>query len=164
AARSLTAQQYRAIVCGQTTKEDDMSDYNKTLIDDLRAHGGHASTGIWVGRDVLILTTIGAKSGKPRETPLAYTRDGDRIIVIASKGGAPTDPAWYHNLVANPRVTVEVNGERFDAIATVAEGPERRRLYDQQAAVHPTFRDYEARTDRVIPVVILQRQAASAAA
>ncbi|MFL5688857.1 MAG: nitroreductase/quinone reductase family protein, partial [Chloroflexota bacterium] len=77
-----------------------MSDYNKTLIDDLRAHGGHASTGIWVGRDVLILTTIGAKSGKPRETPLAYTRDGDRIVVIASKGGAPTNPAWYHNILA----------------------------------------------------------------
>jgi deazaflavin-dependent oxidoreductase (nitroreductase family) len=146
------------------TKEDDMSDYNKRLIDDLRANGGHASSGIWVGRDVLILTTVGAKSGKPRETPLAYTRDGDWIVVIASKGGAPTNPAWYHNIVANPRVTVEVDGERFEATATVAEGAERRRLYDQQAAVHPTFRDYEARTDRVIPVIVLRRKAASAAA
>jgi deazaflavin-dependent oxidoreductase (nitroreductase family) len=141
-----------------------MADYNKALIDDLRAHGGHASNGIWVGRDVLILTTTGAKSGTPRETPLAYTRDGDRIIIVASKGGAPTNPAWYHNILANPRVTVEVEGKRFEATAMVAEGPERRRLYDQHAAVHPSFREYEARTDRVIPVVILQRKAASAAA
>ena len=141
-----------------------MSDYNRILIDDLRAHGGHASTGNWVGRQVLILTTIGAKSGKPRETPLAYTRDGDRIVVVASKGGAPTHPAWYHNLVAHPTVTLELDGERFEAIATIPDEAERRRLYDQQATLHPTFRDYEARTTRVIPVVVLRRKAASVAA
>ncbi|MFL5726201.1 MAG: nitroreductase/quinone reductase family protein, partial [Chloroflexota bacterium] len=82
-----------------------MSGYNQELIDDLRAHGGHASTGNWVGRQVLILTTRGAKTGEPRETPLAYVRDGDRIVIVASKGGAPSHAAWYHNIMAHPRVT-----------------------------------------------------------
>jgi deazaflavin-dependent oxidoreductase (nitroreductase family) len=114
---------------------------------------------------VLILTTTGAKTGERRESPLAYTLDGDRVVIVASKGGSPTHPAWYHNVVANPNVTVEINGERFDAKATVVDGTERRRLYDAHAAVHPSFGDYEARTGgRVIPVIVLQRKAASAAA
>ena len=113
---------------------------------------------------MLILTTTGAKTGERRETPLAYTRDGDRLVIVASKGGAPSHPAWYHNVVANPAVTVEVDGERFEATATVADGSERRRLYDQHAALHPSFTEYETRTDRVIPVIVLQRKAASAAA
>ena len=142
-----------------------MSDYNQTLIADLRAHGGHATSGNFVGRQVLILTTTGAKTGERRETPLAYTLDGDRVVIVASKGGSPTHPAWYHNVVANPNVTVEIDGERSDAKATVADGAERRRLYDAHAAVHPSFADYEARTGgRVIPVIVLQRKAASAAA
>ncbi len=133
-----------------------MSDYNTDLIADLRAHGGHASEGRWLGRQVLILTTIGARSGQPREAPLAYTRDGDDLIVVASKGGAPTHPAWYHNLVRNPDVTVEVDGTTTRARAHVVEGDERRRLYDQHAALHPTFKEYEAKTDRVIPVIRLE--------
>jgi deazaflavin-dependent oxidoreductase (nitroreductase family) len=141
-----------------------MSDYNQTLIDDLRAHGGHASSGNFVGRQVLILTTTGAQSGQRREAPLAYTRDDDRFIVVASKGGAPTNPAWFHNLVAHPTVTVEVSGERFTATAMVPDAAERRRLYDQHAALFPAFADYERKTDRVIPVVVLQRAAASVAA
>jgi len=141
-----------------------MASYNETLIDDLRANGGHATSGNFVGRQVLILTTTGAKTGKRRESPLAYTRDGDRLVVVASKGGAPSHPAWYHNIVANPDVTVEVDGERFDARATVADGSERRRLYDQHADLHPSFTEYETRTERVIPVIVLQRKAASAAA
>ena len=141
-----------------------MANYNQTLIDDLRAHGGHATSGNFVGRQVLILTTTGAKTGERRETPLAYTRDGDRFVIVASKGGAPSHPAWYHNVVANPAVTIEVDSERFDATATVADGSERRRLYDQHAALHPSFAEYETRTDRVIPVIVLQRKAASAAA
>lgn len=141
-----------------------MSDYNTALIEDLRANGGHATHGNFVGRQVLILTTTGAKTGQRRETPLAYTRDGDRLVIVASKGGAPTHPAWYHNIVADPAVRVEVNGERFDATAMIPEGTERRRLYDQHAALHPSFIDYETRTDRVIPVIVLQRKAASVAA
>ena len=141
-----------------------MSDWNTNLINDMRAHGGHPSSGPFAGRQVLILTTTGAKTGAKRESPLAYTRDGDRIVIVASKGGAPTNPAWYHNVVANPNVTVELDGERFDAAATVATGDERRRLYDGHVAVHPGFADYETRTERVIRVIVLQRKAATAAA
>ena len=141
-----------------------MSDWNTNLIADMRAHGGHPSSGPFAGRQVLILTTIGAKTGEQRESPLAYTRDGERIVIVASKGGADSNPAWYHNVVANPNVTVELNGERFEATATVATGVERRRLYDGHVAVHPGFADYEKRTERVIPVIVLQRKAATAAA
>jgi deazaflavin-dependent oxidoreductase (nitroreductase family) len=142
-----------------------MSDFNKNLIDDLRAHDGHASSGPFVGRQVLILTTTGAKTGERRESPLAYTTDGDRVVIVASKGGAPSHPAWYHNIVANPAVTVEVNGERYAATATVVSGDERRRLYDAHTEVHPGFGEYEAKTGgRVIPVIVLQRKAASVAA
>lgn len=134
-----------------------MPNFNETLIEDLRAHRGHATSGPFAGRQVLILTTAGAKSGERRETPLAYTRDGDDIVIVASMGGAPRNPAWYHNLVANPRVTVELDGETFQADARVTDPDERRRLYDRHAEVFPGFRDYEARTERVIPVIVLKR-------
>jgi deazaflavin-dependent oxidoreductase (nitroreductase family) len=132
--------------------------FNDALIADFRAHGGQASSGPFVGRPLLLLTTVGARSGQSRTTPLVYTRDGERYVVIASKGGAPTNPAWYHNLRAHPTVTIEVGEERFDADASVAEGAERRRLYDQHAALMPGFADYERRTDRIIPVVTLDRR------
>ena len=138
------------------------SSFNEQLIADLRAHRGQATSGPFVGRPVLILTTVGARSGKPRETPLAYTREGDNYVVIASKGGAPTHPAWYHNLVANPAVTVEVLGERFQARARVAEGEERDRLYRNQAQQMPAFADYQRRTARQIPVIVLERTAPAA--
>src|SRR5205814_9411533 len=105
-----------------------------------------------------LLTTTGAKTGQPRTHPLVYTRDGDRYLVIASKGGAPTNPAWYHNLRANPEATVELGPETFRATATpITGGPERRRLYDQHAAINPGFKDYERRTTRVIPAILLDR-------
>ena len=107
-----------------------MSDFNSGLIDDLRANGGHASTGPFVGKQVLILTTTGAKSGQRRETPLAYSTEGDDIVIVASMGGAPRHPSWYHNLVANPNVQIEVDGTAYDATATVVDETERRRLYD----------------------------------
>ncbi len=141
-----------------------MSDFNKALIDELRANHGQVSEGPFAGRQVLILTTTGAKSGEPRESPLAYSRDGQNLVIVASMGGAPRNPAWYHNLVAHPRVKVEANGETFTAKARVVDPDERRRLYEQHAELHASFRDYEARTHRVIPVIVLQREASSAAA
>lgn len=140
--------------------KDSFQDFNKKLIADLRANKGKPTSGPFVGRPVLILSTTGAKSGAARSTPLVYGRDGERYIIIASMGGAPTNPSWFHNLVANPIVTVEVEGEAFKARATVAPEPERRRLYDKQAAKNPGFAEYEKKTTRTIPVVTLERVAA----
>jgi deazaflavin-dependent oxidoreductase (nitroreductase family) len=132
-------------------------DFNRALINDLRAHGGKASSGPFKGTDVVILTTTGAKSGEARENPLVYSHDGKDYVIVASKGGAPTNPAWYHNLVANPKVTVEVQGEKFEARAHVAAGDEYERLYSQHASAYPTFNDYRKQTSRKIPVVVLER-------
>jgi deazaflavin-dependent oxidoreductase (nitroreductase family) len=129
------------------------------LIEDFRAHGGKVSSGPFAGRDVLLLTTTGAKSGQPRLAPLVYTRDGDRFVIVASKGGSPTHPAWYLNLVANPIVTVEVGGEEFQARAVVVEGAERDRMYTQRVEKYPAFGEYQQRTARRIPVVVLERLA-----
>ena len=132
--------------------------FNDDLIAHFRKNRGVISEGPFTGRDVLLLTTTGAKSGGSRTHPLVYTRDGDRYLIIASKGGAPTHPSWYHNLRAHPEVTVEVGAEKFRAKAIpVTSGPERRRLYDQHAAINPGFKDYEQKTDRVIPAVLLER-------
>ena len=132
-------------------------DFNRHLITDLRANAGQATSGPFVGRPVLIMTVTGARSGLPRETPLAYSRDGDRYVVIASKGGAPTNPDWYHNVLANPDVKVEVLGDTFPARARIAEGKERDRLYRNQAAQLPMFDEYQRKTPRRIPVVVLER-------
>src|SRR3954467_9148733 len=113
-----------------------MNDFNQNLINEFRANNGEV-TGTFAGRPVVLLTTTGAKSGQQRTTPLVYTKDGDNLVIIASKGGAPTNPAWYHNVVANPTVTVELPGETFQARARVAEGAERERLYNAQAALMP---------------------------
>jgi deazaflavin-dependent oxidoreductase (nitroreductase family) len=134
-------------------------DFNANLIKDLRANRGEATSGPFVGRPVLILTTEGARSGEVRENPLVWTRDGDDYVVIASKGGAPTNPSWFHNLRVHPDVTLEVGGERFGATARIAEGEERDRLYAAQAAMMPAFADYQARTSRQIPVIVLKRKA-----
>ncbi len=142
-----------------------MSDFNSGLIDDLRANGGRASTGPFVGKQVLILTTTGAKSGQRRETPLAYSTEGDDIVIVASMGGAPQHPSWYHNLVANPNVQIEVDGTAYDATATVVDETERRRLYDAHTEIFPGFAEYEAKTGgRVIPVIVLHKVAARAVA
>ncbi|HEY7030877.1 MAG TPA: nitroreductase family deazaflavin-dependent oxidoreductase [Thermomicrobiales bacterium] len=135
-----------------------MSDFNQQLVDEFRATGGKV-TGMFAESPLLVLTTTGAKSGQSRTIPLVYTTDQNRLVVIASKGGAPTNPAWYHNLVANPIVTVELPGETFRAKAQVAEGAERDRLFEQQAAQMPGFADYQRNTTRRIPVVVLERLA-----
>ncbi len=127
------------------------------LIEDFRAHRGTVTAGPFAGRQVLLLTTTGARSGAQRLAPLVYTRDGDRYVIVASKGGAPDHPAWYRNLLANPVATVEAGGETFRARATVIDGAERDRLYARHAAMHPSFTEYQQRTSRVIPVVVLER-------
>ena len=137
----------------------DPATFNQNLIEDLRAHGGRATGGPFQGRDVLILTTRGARSGDLRESPLVYTKQGGRYMVAASKGGADTHPDWYHNLVADPEVTVEVLGEKFAARAQLyAEAnEERRQIYDTHGKVSPAFKEYETKTARVIPMVALSR-------
>jgi len=134
------------------------ANFNRDLIADLRAHGGRATSGPFLGRDVLILTTKGAKSGESRENPLVYTRDGDHYVIVASKGGAPTHPSWFHNLIAHPDVTVEVLGDKFKAHAHVPTGDEYERLYQQHAAINPNFHQYRKNTTRQIPVVVLERK------
>lgn len=133
-----------------------MHDFNSQLIADIRANG-KPTKGPFVGSQVLLLTTTGARSGQTRTTPLVYTRDGDRYVIVASKGGAPTHPSWYHNLRAHPTVVVETGGERFRARAHVVSEVDRRRLYDAHARVFASFREYERRTARRIPVVTLER-------
>jgi deazaflavin-dependent oxidoreductase (nitroreductase family) len=130
------------------------NDWNSAIIAEFRANGGKVG-GRFAGRPLLLLHTTGSKSGQRRVNPLAYTRDGDRLVVIASKGGAPTNPDWYYNLLANPLVTVEVGTEQFQAQATVPADPERTRLYDQMAKVMPGFAEYQRNTTRRIPVITL---------
>ena len=135
--------------------------FNEGLIADLRAHGGSATSGPFVGRPVLIVSSLGARSGRRRETPLVYSRDGEDYVIVASKGGAPTNPAWYHNLVANPAVTVEVLGRTFEARARVTQGDERDRLFRSHADQNPNFYEYERKTTRRIPVIVLEPVAGS---
>ena len=135
----------------------DRNDWNRQTIEAFRANGGKVG-GVWEGRPLLLLTTTGAKSGKQYTTPMMYLPDGNRLLVFASKAGAPTHPDWYHNLVAHPEVTVEVGPETYKATATVLTGEERDRLYARQAELYPQFADYEKKTIRVIPVVALERQ------
>jgi deazaflavin-dependent oxidoreductase (nitroreductase family) len=129
---------------------------NARVIAEFRASRG-APGGPGAGRPLLLLTTTGAKTGKQRTTPLAYLADGERLLIFASKGGSPTNPDWYHNLVANPQVTVEVGSETYQAQATVLCGEERDRLFARQAAAMPNFGEYQQRTKRKIPVIALSR-------
>jgi len=132
------------------------NDFNLGIIKEFRENGGE-TFGPFKGRNLLLLTTKGAKSGNEGTTPLVYSKDGDRYVIIASMGGAPKSPAWYHNIVANPEVTLEVGTEKFQATATVAGEPERSRLYNAQAEMMPAFTEYQQKTTRVIPVVVLTR-------
>jgi deazaflavin-dependent oxidoreductase (nitroreductase family) len=133
-----------------------MTDWNARVIDEFRAKRGR-SVEPW-GDNLLLLTTRGAKSGLVRTTPLVYHRDGDRYVIAASKGGAPTHPGWYHNLVKRREAEIEVGTERFKVRATpIPKGPERDRLYEAHCNVFATFRDYPKKTKRVIPVVVLER-------
>lgn len=134
------------------------NDRNRRVIEEFRANGGR-SPSYGADRPLLLLTTTGRKTGNPYTTPVMYLRDGERLAVFATKGGAPTHPDWYRNLVANPTVTVEVGLETFEAKATPAEGAERDELYARQTKQYPQFGEYQERTTRQIPVVILERRA-----
>ncbi len=130
--------------------------WNQDMIDEFRANAGKVG-GMWEGRPLLLLTTTGAKSGRHHTTPLMYNTDGDRLLVFATKGGSPTHPSWYHNLVANPRVTVEKGAETFEANAVPITGEARDRFYNMHAEQYPQFAEYERKTTRKIPVVALER-------
>ena len=133
------------------------NEFNKKIMAEFHDNAGKVG-GPFAGSDVLILTTTGAKSGQTRWNPLVYTRDGDRFIIVASKGGAPTSPDWYHNLVANPSAVIEVGSDVISVEAEIATGAERDRLYAQQAATMPLFLEYAKNTARTIPVVVLTRK------
>lgn len=133
-----------------------MNDFNQQIIEQFRANNGIVG-GPFEHMKLLLVTAKGAKSGKEHTFPVAYTMDGDKYVIIASKGGAPDNPAWYFNLLANPEVTVEEGNEKFNARATNVTGAERERLYAQHAAHYPQFNDYKAKTTREIPVFLLEK-------
>lgn len=134
----------------------DFNDWNASIIAEFRANLGKVG-GSFKGAPMVLIGTKGARTGQLRTNPLVYLADGDRIVVFASKAGAPKNPDWYHNLRANPEVTVEVGPETFQAKAVILEGEERERLYAEQARRFPNFAEYQAKTTRVIPVIALER-------
>ena len=129
-------------------------DFNSQVIDEFRANGGKAG-GMFEGMPLVLVHNVGAKSGKEYVTPLVYLADGDDIVIFASKAGAPENPGWYHNLKAEPNVSIEVGDQKLDALATEATGDERDRLYSAQEAEQPQFSGYAEKTDRKIPVIVL---------
>jgi deazaflavin-dependent oxidoreductase (nitroreductase family) len=132
----------------------EFDDWNAKIIDEFRANEGKVG-GQFEGAPLLLLHSTGAKSGKTRVSPMMYAKEGDRIFVFASKAGAPTNPDWYHNLVANPDAFIEVGTDTVEVAASVLEGEERDRVYAEQARNYPGFAEYQEKTDRIIPVVAL---------
>ena len=139
-----------------STTITDFNAFNQQIIAEFRANGGKVG-GQFEGAPMVLLTTTGARSGQPRISPLVYSMDGDRMVIVASKGGAPTHPDWYHNLVANPEVTLEVGEEAFKARASVPQGEERDRIFAQVVEQMPGFGEYQKNNPRIIPVVLLER-------
>ena len=133
------------------------NEFNQKIMAEFHDKGGNVA-GRFEGVDILILTSTGRKSGQTRWNPLAYSMDGDRYIIVGSKGGAPTSPDWYHNLVANGSAVIEVGNDVIPVDATVAAGAERDRLYAQHAERMSQFNDYAKNTTRTIPVVVLARK------
>ena len=135
----------------------DANEWNKQIIEEFRANDGKVG-GHFENMTLLLLHTTGAKSGQPRINPLACIQNGDQFVIMASKGGAPTHPDWYYNLIANPQVSVEVGTEKFEALAKVAEGSERTALFEKLSSFYPNFAEYQKKTTRVIPVITLSRR------
>ncbi len=130
--------------------------WNKGIIEEFRANSGRVA-GQFANTPLLLLHTTGARNLRPRINPVAYTMDGDRFVIIASKGGAPNNPDWYYIVATHPLVTVGVGTEQFQAQATIPAEPERTRLYNQMAALRPNLAEYQRRTTRRIPVIVLTR-------
>ena len=134
------------------TDTSEIKQFNRALITEFRTHGGEVNG--W--HSLLLLTTISAKSGQPHTTPLSYTTDGDRVIVVAAYLGAPKHPHWYNNLVDNPEVMVELGDQHFRMRAVVPVGKERERLFSQHAEKVPEIVEFQKKTTRQIPVVVLE--------
>ncbi len=134
----------------------DMNDFNTAIIEEFRANAGKVG-GNFEGAPILLLHTTGAKSGQERVNPMMYRQAGDDIAVFASKAGAPTNPDWYHNLVAHPDVTAEVGTQTLSYVAREAKGDERTAIWEAQKKEYPGFAEYEEKTTRQIPVVVLSR-------
>ena len=132
-----------------------MSDWNAGIIEEFRANEGRVG-GVFEGRPLLILEHTGAKSGTVRHTPLMYQRLAGGYAIFASKAGADTNPAWFHNLLAHPATSIEVGTQTVDVAARVANGEERETIWERQKSEQPQFAEYEASTDRQIPVVVLE--------
>ena len=132
----------------------DVKEYNKTIIHEFRTNEGIVG-GPFKGAKLLLLHSIGAKSGEPRVNPLAYFEDDEEYLIVASYAGAPTNPPWYYNLVANTDARIEVGTEEISVTAEVVDEPERTTLYDRIATQAPTFAEYRAKTTRAIPIVRL---------
>lgn len=135
-------------------------DWNARIIEEFRSNEGKVGGG-FQGATMLLLHTKGARTGQPRVNPLVYLPDGDRYVVFASKGGAPTNPDWYHNLLADPDVEIEVGTRTISVRATVVTGRERDELYARQIERRPAFAEYEQKTTRVIPAITLEPRAAA---
>ena len=133
------------------------NDFNTSIIEEFRANEGRVG-GPFEGAPLLLLHHVGAKSGTERVNPVMYQVVGDDLAIFASRGGSPNNPDWYHNVLASPHVRVEVGSDTIDVRARVAEGEERDRIWEKQKAEYPGFAEYEAKTTRQIPVVILERQ------
>jgi deazaflavin-dependent oxidoreductase (nitroreductase family) len=136
-------------------KAPPVEDWNAKIIEEFRANGGKVG-GSFAGAPLLLLHSVGAKSGRERVNPVMYRADGVRLAVFASKGGAPSDPDWARNLRAHPDVTVEIGTETRAVVARVADPTEREHLWEAQKREYPGFADYERKTDRQIPVFILE--------
>ena len=136
----------------------DPDDFQNDLIADMRAHGGAVTTGPMAGEPLLIMMSIGAKSGEPRRAIVNFHRDGDDYVIAGTAAGAPKDPAWIGNVRAHPNVTVEAEGRTFPATASLVDGAERDRSWDQHVAALPKFAAYPEQSGRVIPMVRLTPQ------
>ncbi|MFE7799680.1 nitroreductase family deazaflavin-dependent oxidoreductase [Nocardia sp. NPDC057440] len=136
-----------------------MNDFNAQIIEEFRANDGNVG-GMFEGAHMVLITTTGAKSGRQILNPLVYLPDGERVVIIASNGGADKHPAWYHNLRANPELTVEIGTEKYPAKAEIVTGAERDELYARMVEILPGFAEYQANTERVIPVVAVYRRTA----